>query len=860
MADLTSLLLATQDPNTRAQAEAKIKEAETNNVEEYFKALAQELAGEEKPKIARQLSGLLLKNALAAKDPSSNQEKRRRWAALPSGSRELVKQATTKALIAPDLDVGKAAAQVLAKIGSVEIPVNEWPGLVPLLLNHVTNQDARARQVSLICLGYLCEDLVILAEEGTQVADEISNHILTAVAQGMRDADVNIKLEATRAFYHSVVLAHKNFSNQQERDFIMQVVTDACNTKDSEAVQAVAFECLVQIATEYYQYVMAYMPVIGDLLFRTIRGSSEKVAMPAMEFWSTVCDEELYITELVQAGQQGDKQLFNIIQQALPHLIPLLTEMLTRQQSEEDDDTWNLAMASGSCLGLVAQVVGDQCVDLVLQFVQANFENADWKFREAAILAYGSIMEGPSSEKMRPMVAGSYQHLVQRLGDQSIAVRDTLAWTLGRIVQFHPAIVPVKEMTPQLGQALNDVPRVATNICWVLQVLSESMDQNGMPGQAPPSTPLSEFFTPLAEALIRVTARPDATERNLRMAAYNSLAALISKAGNDCLQYMGPVVVEMLRHLEESFKIIDKECEVQGYICGVLNAAVTRLRQQIAPKADEIMESAIKVMTVYVQVKGGAQVLHEEALLLVQTLAFACAESFDRYMTVFGPHLKAGLENYDDVQVCYLSVGILGDLSRILERKLIKYCDTFLEILYQLLMNSKVDRKIKAAIMPVFGDVALAIAGDFEKYLAPVLQMLHEASKTKLPADVTDPNDDWVDYLNSLREGVMQGYTGIIHGLKDANKLDLLKAHVNNLITFVTEICNDKCTNEDVLKATLGVLGDVIFAFQQELVVHLQTPQFSPCLQNLVQFAARTNDPRTQQTGQWLQSLLQRYS
>merc|ERR1719316_1843555 len=137
-----------------------------------------------------------------------------------------------------------------------------------------------------------------------------------------------------------------------------------------------------------------------------------------MEFWSTVCDEELYISDLIQAGQQGEKQLYNIIQQALPHLVPLLTEMLTRQQSEEDDDTWNLAMASGSCLGLVAQVVGDQCVDLVLQFVQANFENADWKFREAAILAYGSIMEGPTSEKMRPLVAASYATFVQRLSDQ----------------------------------------------------------------------------------------------------------------------------------------------------------------------------------------------------------------------------------------------------------------------------------------------------------------------------------------------------------------------------------------------------------------------------------------------------------
>merc|ERR1719191_1203252 len=99
-------------------------------------------------------------------------------------------------------------------------------------------------------------------------------------------------------------------------------------------------------------------------------------------------------------------------------------------------------------------------------------------------------MEGPSSEKMRPLVAGSYQRLVMCLRDQSIAVRDTLAWTLGRIAQFHPTIVPVKELTPVLGQALKDQPRVSSNICWVLEVLAENSNMNCALGQYPDTTPL----------------------------------------------------------------------------------------------------------------------------------------------------------------------------------------------------------------------------------------------------------------------------------------------------------------------------------------------------------------------------------
>ena len=48
---------------------------------------------------------------------------------------------------------------------------------------------------------------------------------------------------------------------------------------------------------------------------------------------------------------------------------------------------------------------------------------------------------------------------------------DTIAWTLGRIAQFHPNIVPVKQLMPLLCEKLRDVPRVSANICWNVQVV-----------------------------------------------------------------------------------------------------------------------------------------------------------------------------------------------------------------------------------------------------------------------------------------------------------------------------------------------------------------------------------------------------
>ena len=383
------------------------------------------------------------------------------------------------------------------------------------------------------------------------------------------------------------------------------------------------------------------------------------------------------------------------------------------------------------------------------------------------------------------------------------------------------------------------------------QVLAEA--QNSVP--YPDTTPLSEFFTAIAMALLEVVARPDADERQLRMAGYNALSVLVSKAGNDCLGHMQALTTEMLKHLQESYKSMDRECELQGYICGVLTSLVSRLRDQIAPLADKIMEEALKVISAYQQVRGGAQVLHEEALLLVVALANAAGSGFDRFMPHFAPHLTVSLQNYEEVQVCLTTTRMVGDLCTALEKKIGGYCDMILEILYTNLKNPAVDRKIKASVMTCFGDIAMAITGDFEKYLGPVVQMLREASSTKL-ADGPADNEEWVDYLNLLREGVLEAYSGIIHGLKESGKLHLFKEHVNTVLMLVKEISEDQTSQLPVIKAAVGVVGDLILVFQQELTAYVGK---APFLSQLVQTAIRSQEPKLLQNAHWLQGMLVRF-
>lgn len=61
----------------------------------------------------------------------------------------------------PHLKAGSVAAQVVAAVAAVELPVNHWPELIELLLGFVNNQDnTNLKIATLQAIGFICETIV----------------------------------------------------------------------------------------------------------------------------------------------------------------------------------------------------------------------------------------------------------------------------------------------------------------------------------------------------------------------------------------------------------------------------------------------------------------------------------------------------------------------------------------------------------------------------------------------------------------------------------------------------------------------------------------------------------------------------
>ncbi len=385
--------------------------------------------------------------------------------------------------------------------------------------------------------------------------------------------------------------------------------------------------------------------------------------------------------------------------------------------------------------------------------------------------------------------------------------QDTAAWTIGRVCEIIPeAAINANTLQPLLEalvHGLSAEPRVASNVCWAFTSLTEAAyeaaDRMG-DDETPPTYVLSPFFQPIVERLLWVTDREDASASNLRAAAYEALMETVKNSPKDCYETVQKTTITILQRLQQVLQMeshIQNQSDraqfndLQSLLCATLQSVLRKVEPEHAPQiSDTIMTALLQMFQSSTQSRAGG--VQEDALMAVATLVEVLNDGFMKYMDAFKPFLILGLKNIAEYQVCHAAVGLVGDICRALGNKVAIYSDEIMEVLMTNLSNQSVHRTVKPQILSVFGDMALAMGPAFVKYFDHVMETLCQASQCQV-----DRSDfDMLDYLNELREGCLEAYTGIIQGLKgDGDKpseeIVRVKQHVGYIIQFITVVAQE---------------------------------------------------------------------
>lgn len=870
--DLTQVLEATASPDTQliTQAQQQLEHAAQSNLPAFLTALANELSNVTRSDVARMAAGLQLKNCLTSKNVEIKVRMQQTWLHMEPTLRQHIKTAVFNTL-GTEPAHHRSAAQCVAYIAAAELPANQWPDLIQRLLGNVSGvQSTEAvKEASLEAIGYICEEL-----DPNHLALQ-ANEILTAIIQGMRKEEPSnrVRLAATKALLNSLEFTKANFEKEAERHFIMQVVCEATQCSDVN-VQVAALQNLVKIMSLYYQYMEAYMgPALFAITLDAMKAEYDQISLQGIEFWSTVCDEEADLSiEAVEAADLGrppEQTSRFYVKGALPYLVPILLLTLTKQEEYDDEDDWNPCKAAGVCLSLMASCCENDIVPQVLPFVDQHLQNSDWKFRDAAVMALGSILEGPEPTTMNGFVYDRMETLISLMGDPVVQVQDTAAWTLGRVCdQIPDAALNDKcrdHLLSGLASGLEKEPRVAANVCWAFSSLAESAYALVSSDEDPePDTfALSPVFEVMVAKLMQTADRADANQNNLRTSAYEALMDLIKYSAKDCYSVVQKTTSAMMDRLRNILQIDQGQvsggnkqqvADLESLICATLQSLVRKLsREDVLAIAPSVME-ALLLMFQASAVDATVGVL-EDAIMTVGVLVEVLGMEFFKYMAVFFPYLKLALTNYTALQVCQAAVGLVGDLCRALTDKMLHFSDEIMQVLLENLSNGAVHRSIKPQILSTVGDVALSIGVNFQKYLALVFQILQEAAQLNI---VVDKNDfDMLDYVNELREGCLEAYTGIAQGLKGEGDnpnvqehLQLLSPQVPFLLKFMEHIAKDEERSDGVIACCAGLLGDLCSAYGKPLLTELEKVSQSEIMR-LMQEGKNSRTKRTKSLCSW---------
>lgn len=558
--------------------------------------------------------------------------------------------------------------------------------MMNILVTNVSEGQPHQKQASLTTIGFICESQD--PELRASLVDH-SNAILTAVVQGARKEETNneIRLAAITALGDSLEFVGNNFKHEGERNYIMQVVCEATQGDDSR-IQQGAFGCLNRIMALYYENMRFYMEkALFGLTILGMKSEDEDVAKLAVEFWSTVCEEEIAIEDDNAQVESADqvRPFYNFARVATNEVVPVLLTLLTKQDEDAADDEYNISRAGYQCLQLYAQAVGGTIIPPVISFVEGNLRSDDWHNRDAAVSAFGAIMEGPDEKTLEPIVKSALQILISMMDDSSVHVKDSTAYALGRITEAcSEAIDPSQHLEPlirSLFAGLLNTPKMAASCCWALMNLAERFA--GEPGA--PQNAITAYFNDSVRSLLDVTAKNDC-DSAVRTAAYEVLNTFIVNAANDSLQAVATLSDVIIKRLEETIPLQTQVVSVEDRITledmqtslsTVLQAIIGRLDKEILPQGDRIMQVLLQILSTV----NGKSTVPEAIFATISSLANAIEEEFVKYMDAFAPFLYNALGNQEEPSLCSMAIGLVSDITRSMGERSQPYCDNFMNYL-----------------------------------------------------------------------------------------------------------------------------------------------------------------------------------
>lgn len=811
----------------------------------------------------RVLASILLKNNLISLKNNTNMNKKfqLKWFQIGDEIRDKIKENVLLALGSKLPKVANSSSQAIAAIAFHELGANTW-NLLPTLVRNSDNSNTNnlLKRSSLLCIGYICEQ-GITSNDAKLVTNlrMNSDSILTGLVQGCQDADTSdptVKLTAVNSLIDALDFIDENMARDQERNFLMQVVCELTQSPFID-LKIAAFGCLCKIMSHYYYYMKPYMEqAIYMLTLNGLKDPTEdsRVKSLIVELWSTICEEEIDLSVSLQqypnveAALQDDPKLidYNFTLSAINELIPILLGLLIKgndvdEEEDFENNEWDVSMSAGACLQLFANKCGNYIMELVLMFVQQNLSVDNWRNKEAAIMAFGCILDGPDPDELNNIVSQALQPILMLMENNSVQVKETVSWCIGRIIEFAMDAVTSNDL-PNIIQAIllgfKDHPKIITNCCWSLMNLIEKVSLGGLDEYA---KILNINYPVIVEQLMLiVNDTSNDNEYSCRSSAFAALTSIIENL-NESNQETGLAIFHMalnkllglistdLTNATSHQKMIANE--YKSSVLNILSTCIRNLpKQQILALIPSLCNNFVTLLEQ--GKKYDDEYIEEDVFYCLSAMTFCLGSEFKGYLPQFASYMAVSLSK-PDTQACVACVGLIGDVASALGTDFNEFGQQLISKLGEIIQSEISTNDVILQVISTLGEIATSLGTLFQSYLHDIVGLCNNKFLSSLKErneqdEIGTSNYDTFKYFLNLHAAILDCYVGIIAGFMDTPALvgDYIPCMFDLIESIYMERAFYMEDKEYVLRSAIGLVGDISMMYPNGVFKHFITKQW----------------------------------
>jgi len=843
--NIPSLIAQTQGTNNeqRNNATQSLQYLEQNHFSNYIMELCRILGSASEATAIRQGAGLLLKNCVGSSRSGSDiATVRRRWSAQPQNIRAKLKAAMLAVLATQERSARDTAVNVVSNLALVET-LEQWTDLLPTLIKQCLSKQPVVMYSALKCIGQIAE---------TSDSDALATYsakILECIAHGMSVQHDEVQSEAIHCLYQIMELIAANMQIEKERTIIFQMVCCGSSLSTNRQLRMHSFMSIGKLIECYYATLKPYMQSIFQIskecIERGIAGKEdEDVTKMAIEVWSTTAEMEADIAFELASGDAppagaAKRVSFGFVNKALELLVPIFLKALLLQKDEYDEDEWTVRKAAACALELFAVVAGDNILKYVLQFVERNIAQQNWRAREAALTAFGSILDGPSAAKLGGLVQQILKIVLKLMSDSNAQVRMSSAWTLGRICSLIPSSIDFTDeavnraMLEALVKGLNGDNNMANKVCWCLASLATFSGQQSQGQQGGTIYKGQNAHNLMRELLARANRRD--VSGALLISVHEALNSIIHfSSGME--QALASLLPELVRQgLSVAKAIAARGDELSQYKMAGLFSSLQVILDKLGQGclSPELTTSIMQCCCALLECESA--LVYEEALGCVTYVARCVGGHFGRFLEAANVQqllIKAVRNGGSNEEICRVGVGCIGDVyltcaDQGVPASLQPFSDRVVSELLTLLISAEVNMELKQHIIDALTDILIAHGAAARRYSSDIMNKCLEIGCLSPPGDA---DEEVLEVFNDIRCSICDVCRSC---LGDALKTSMaqLVPLMNRFFAAVAQGLGRQRVNAALLKKVIMTLSEAADYCDAANKAALRTPHIQTILE-----------------------------